>query len=405
LAGWPVPHLSPLADRPPEGRRTIFTPSASWRCLIVLWTQRKRSRAPWPHYFSSSAFFRHFSAIFSFSYQRYSFVGGSLSIPRESRSLLRWLPLASICCRTGGGWFLIRRRHPVRRGPWQRCGLSPASTARHTRTWGRSPEPHWLASRQFGSLAITWASVLGGRREADGSNRFVPPSACQTKSRIRSWPLQSWVARFSRRDGSKKRWSSTNKPIRLEPDLASPPLQSRLHPGSPGQVCRSHQAVSGMRFGLEPCASEVPHNLGVAPPRPENSTRQSGSFSEPSNLRPSSPRPTSIWATPSRYRETLRRPIPQYEEALRFDPKNASAHYDLAIATGQQRGFGAGHRTVSRSGAGSIGPAGLFIAHWPKCWKNRGCADEAQREFVEAQRRGDARFSKKAQTRVPHRSP
>jgi tetratricopeptide (TPR) repeat protein len=370
---WQIDHLRGVDYLYPIGVLAL---------LIVLWTQRKRSRAPLAALLFFVGVLSPLLGIFSFSYQRYSFVADHF----QYLASLGVITLAA----AGSIWLQDRRRLVPDFAGVILCVVVLATlwtlTRKHSKayadlgtfartTLAGNPDS-WVARDHLGLVLVSegklteaidlFHQVLQTNPEY-GLGHYNLGCALQSQGRIEEAMEQYKQA------------------IRLEPDLARPRYNLGCILEAQGRFAEAiKQYQDALR--LEPCASEVRNNLGVALASSGKLDEAIGQFQRAIELRPEFAEAHVNLGHALAIRENFAQAIPQYEEALRFDPKNASAHYDLAIALANSGDLA--QATEQFREAARLNPD-LPDVHsaLAKVLEKQGLRDEAQREFVEAQRR------------------
>jgi tetratricopeptide (TPR) repeat protein len=293
---------------------------------IVLWTQRKRSRAPLAALLFFVSALSPLLGIFSFSYQRYSFVADHF----QYLASLGVITLAA----AGSIWLQDRRRLVPDFAGIILCVVVLATlwtlTRKHSKayadlgtfartTLAGNPDS-WVARDHLGLVLVSegklteaidlFHQVLQTNPEY-GLGHYNLGCALQSQGRIEEAMEQYKQA------------------IQLEPDLARPRYNLGCILDAQGKFAEAiKQYQDALR--LEPYASEVRNNLGVALASLGKLDEAVAQFQKAIELRPDFAEAHfnqgHALATHGNFVEAVQ----HYEEALRVDPKNASDHYNLA---------------------------------------------------------------------------
>ena len=369
---WQIDHLRGVDYLYPIGVLVL---------LVVSWAQRKRSRAPAAALLFFVGVLSPLLGIFSFSYQRYSFVADHF----QYLASLGVITLAA----AGGVWLRERWRLVPRFAGIALCVAVLATLAVLTREHSRAfadlgafarttlagnPDS-WVARDHLG-LVLTSEGKL-----TEAIDLFNQVLRANPKYGLGHYNLGCALQSQGRIEEAVQQYQQA---IEWQPDLVRPRYNLGCILASRGRLAEAiKQYQDALR--LEPYASEVRNNLGIALASSGNLDEAIGQFQRAIELRPDFAEAHVNLGHALAIRTNFAQAITQYEEALRFDPKNASDHYDLAIALANSGDLA--QATDQFREAARLNPD-LPDVHTAlaKVLEKQGLRDEAQRESVEAQR-------------------
>jgi tetratricopeptide (TPR) repeat protein len=370
---WQIDHLTGVDGLYPLGFLVL---------LAALWKLRNRSRAP----LAASLFFvgalSPLLGIFSFSYQRYSFVAdhfqylasqgvitlvasGSVWLQDRWRLVPRFAGIA-LCVAVLAMLAILTREH-------SRAFVDLETFARTTLV--RNPDC-WVAQDQLG---LVFASE---RKLTEAIDLYNQALRANPKYGLGHYFLGSALQSQGHVEEAVQQYRQA---IEWQPDLARPRYNLGCILASQGKFA---DAVKEYQEALrrEPNASEVRNNLGIALASSGKLDDAIAQFRQAIELRPDFAEAHVNLGHALANRNQFAEAIQQYEEALRFDPKNASDHYVLATALANSGDLV--QATEQLREAARLNPD-LTDVHGAlaKVLEQQGLRDEAQRESAEEQRR------------------
>ncbi len=314
---WQVNHLRGVDYLYPIGILAL---------LVVLWIQRKKSRAP----FAALLFFvgtlSPLLGIFLFSYQRYSFVAdhfqylASLGVItlvatggvwlQERWRLVPWFTGIALCVAVLATLAILTREH-------SRAFANLGAFARAT--LAGNPDS-WVARDQLG-LVLTFEGKL-----TEAIDEFHQALRANPKYGLLNYDLGCVLQSQGRIEEAVQQYQQA---IEWQPDLARPRYNLGCILASQGKFAEAiEQYQDALR--LEPYAFDVRNNLGIALASSGKLDEAIAQFQKAVELRPGFAEAHvnlgHALATQGNFTEAVQ----HYEEALRVDTNNASAHYNLA---------------------------------------------------------------------------
>jgi protein O-mannosyl-transferase len=366
---WQIDHL---------GSADYLYPISLLALLILLWSQRKRSRAPLAALFFFVGALSPLLGVFSFSYLRYSFVADHF---QYLASLAVITLVAAGGVRLQGKWRLFPRFTGI-----AILATLAVLTREHSRaftdlgtfaraTLAGNPDS-WVAHDHLG-LVLTSEGKL-----TEAIDLFNQALRTNPKYGLGHYNLGCALQSQGRMEEAIQQFQQS---IRWQPDLALPRYNIGCILASQGKFAEAiKQYQDAVR--LEPHASKVHNNLGIAFASSGKLDEAIGQFQQAIEIRPHFADAHVNLGHALAITENFTQAILQYEEALRFDPNNAGDHYDLAIALANNGDLA--RATEQFREAARLNPD-LPDVHsaLAKALEKQGLRDEAQRESVEAQRR------------------
>jgi tetratricopeptide (TPR) repeat protein len=387
---WQIDHLRSVDYLYPIGVLAL---------LVVLWTQRKRSRAPLAALLFFVGALSPVLGIFSFSYLRYSFVAdhfqylaslavitlvaaSGMRLQERWKLFPRFMGMA-LCIAVLATLTILTREH-------SRAFTDLGTFARTT--LAGNPDS-WVARDHLGLVltsegrlteAIDLFNQALRTNPQYGLGHYNLGCALQSQGRMEEAAQQFQLA------------------IEWQPDLARPRYNLGCILASRGRFAEAIQQYQDA-LRLEPYASEVRNNLGIALASSGKLDEAIEQFQRAIELRHDFAEAHvnlgHALATQGSFAEAIR----HYQDALRFAPKNPSNHYDLAIALANNGDLA--QATEQFREAARLNPD-LPDVHTAlaKVLEKQGLHDEAQRESVEAQRRATPAL-KESPNATPASSP
>jgi tetratricopeptide (TPR) repeat protein len=370
---WQIDHLTGVDGLYPLGFLVL---------LAGLWILRNRSRAPLAVLLFFVGALSPLLGIFSFSYQRYSFVA-------DHFQYLASLGVITLVA-SGSVWLRDRWRLFPRSAGIGLCVALLAALAALTREHGRAFAD--LGAFARATLAVnptSWAAhddlgvvLMSDGRLAEAMDQFNQTLRANPKYGLGHYNLGSALQSQGRIEEAMEQYRLA---IQLRPDLARPRYNLGCILAARGRI---PEAIEEYQEALkrEPNASEVRNNLGIAFASSGKLDEAMTQFRRAIELRPDFAEAHVNLGHALANRNQFAEAIQQYEEALRFDPKNASDHYDLATALANSGNLV--QATEQLREAARLNPD-LPDVHGAlaKVLEQRGLHDEAQRESAEGQRR------------------
>ncbi|MGA2604836.1 MAG: tetratricopeptide repeat protein [Verrucomicrobiia bacterium] len=370
---WQIDHLTGVDGLYPLGFLVL---------LAALWVQRNRSRAPLAALLFFVGALSPLLGIFSFSYQRYSFVA-------DHFQYLASLGVITLVA-SGSVWLQDRWRLFPRSAGIGLCLALLATLATLTRqhsraftdsgtfartTLKRNPDS-WSARDQLGVV------LASEGKPAEAIDQLHQALRANPKYVLAHYDLGCVLQSQGRREEAAQQFREA---LRRQPNLVRPRYNLGCILASQGKFA---DAIEEYQEALrrEPNASEVRNNLGVALASSGKLDDAIAQFRQAIELRPDFAEAHVNLGHALANRNQFAEAIQQYDEALRFDPKNASDHYDLATALANSGNLV--QATEQFREAARLNPD-LPDVHGAlaKVLEQQGLRDEAQRESAEGQRR------------------
>ena len=314
---WQIDHLTAIDYLYPIGILAL---------LVVLWTLRKRSRAPLAALLFFVGALSPLLGIFSFSYLRYSFVADHFQY-LASLGVITLVAASGV--RLQGRWRLVPRftgialcvavlaTLAILTGNTARAFVDLGTFARAT--LAGNPDS-WVARDHLG-LVLTSEGKL-----TEAIDLFNQALRANPKYGLGHYNLGCAFQLQGRIEEAIQQYQQA---IEWQPDLARPHYNLGCILDSQGKFAEAiEQYQDALR--LEPYASEVRNNLGTALASLGKLDEAIAQFQRAIELRPDFAEAHvnlgHALATQGNFVEAVQ----HYEEALRVDPKNASDHYNLA---------------------------------------------------------------------------
>jgi Flp pilus assembly protein TadD len=370
---WPIDHLTAI---------DYFYPISVLVLLVVLWTQRKRSRAPLAALLFFVGALSPLLGIFSFSYQRYSFVA-------DHFQYLASLGVITLFA-AGGVWLQERWQLIPRFAGIALCIAVLAALAILTREHSRAyADLGTFARATLAGNPDSWAAhddlglvLMSEGKLTEAIDLFNQALRANSKYGLGHYNLGCALQSQGHVEEAIRQYQQA---IEWQPDLASPRYNLGCILASQGKFAEAiEQYQDALR--LEPYASEVRNNLGIALASSGKLDEAIAQFQKAVELRPDFAEAHVNLGHALATQRNFPEAIQHYEEALRFDPKNPSDHYDLAIALANNGDLAQAAEQLRQ--AARLNPD-LPDVHraLAKVLEQQGLRDEARRESVEAQRR------------------
>ncbi len=369
---WQIDHLTGIDSLYPVGFLVL---------LAGLWIVRRRSRAPLAALLFFVGALSPLLGIFSFSYQRYSFVadhfqylaslgvitliaGGSVWLQDRWRLLPRCAGIG-LCVALLAMLAVITREHG-------RAFTDLGAFARAT--LARNPTC-WVAHDHLGVV------LMSDGRVAEAMDQFNQTLRASPKYGLGRYQLGCALQAQGRTEEAIEQFRLA---IQFRPDLIRPRYNLGCILASQGKI---PEAIEQYQEALrrEPDVCEVRNNLGIALASSGKLDEAMVQFRRAIELQPDFAEAHVNLGHALANRNQFAEAIRQYEEALGIDPKNANDHYDLAIALANSGDLV--QATEQFHEAARIDPD-LPDVHGAlaRVLELRGLHDEAQRESAEEQR-------------------
>jgi tetratricopeptide (TPR) repeat protein len=369
---WQIDHLTAIDCLYPIGVLAL---------LVVLWSQRKKSRAPFAALLFFVSALSPVLGIFPFSYLLYSFVAdhfqylasmGVITLVAASgmwlqekwRLFPRFAGIA-LCIAVLAMLAILTRDH-------SRAFTDLGTFARTT--LAGNPDS-WIARDELGVVLVSAGKL------AEAIDLFNQALRANPEYGLGYYNLGSALQSQGRIEEAARQYRQA---LQWRPDLASPRYNLGCILASQGKFPEAIQQYQDA-LRLEPDASEVRNNLGIALASSGELDEAIAQFQKAVELRPDLAEAHvnlgHALATQGNFTEAIQ----HYKEALRVDPKNASDHYDLAIALANNGDLAQAAEQFREAARLNPDLPDVHSAR-AKVLEKQGLRDEAQRESVEAQR-------------------
>jgi tetratricopeptide (TPR) repeat protein len=350
--------------------------------LSVLWIQRHRSRAVLAALLFFVGALAPLSGIFSFSYQRHSFVADHF----------QYLASLGVITLVAGGsvWLQDKWRLFPRFAGVSLCVAILAMLAALTREHGQAfADLGAFARATLAGNPTSWSAhddlgvvLMSDGKVAEAIDQFNQTLRAYPKHGLGHYNLGCALQAQGRVEEAMEQYRLA---IQLRPDLIRPRYNLGCILAARGRI---PEAIEEYQEALrrEPYAPEVCNNLGVALASSGKPDEAIAQFRRAIELWPDYAEAHANLGHALANRNQFAEAIQQYEEALRFDPKNASDHYDLATALANS-GKLVQATEQFREAAHLNTDLPYVHSALAKVLELRGFHDEAQRESAEALRR------------------
>jgi tetratricopeptide (TPR) repeat protein len=348
--------------------------------LVVLWTQRKRSRAPLAAFLFFVGALSPILGIFSFSYLRYSFVAdhfqylaslGVITLVAASGMWMQekwWLfprfAGIALCIGVLATLAILTREH-------SRAFTDLGTFARTT--LAGNPDS-WVARDHLGVVLTSEGKLT------EAVELFNQALRANPKYGLGHYNLGCALQSQGHIEEAMEQYKQA---FQLQPDLSRPHYNLGCILADQGKFADAIEQYQ-QALKLDPNTSGVQNNLGIALASLGKLDEAIVQFQKAVELRPDfAEAHVNLGHAQSRQLRFVDA-IQQYQEALRVDPNNAGNHYDLAIAMANSGDLAEAAEELRK--AAYLDPNLPDVhAALAKVLQQQGNQNEAQRDVVEKQ--------------------